>query len=623
MSGIAGIICFDGAPVEVGLVEKMTAAMPYRGPDGIHHWVKGSVAMGQCMLHTTPESLEEKQPLTNEDESLLLVMDGRVDNWEELRKELLRCGVVLRNRSDAELVLRSYETWGEDCLTHIDGDFALVIWNAQLQVAFCARDRLGNKPFYYHWDKNVLVFSSELRTILALPWVRQDLNQGMLAEFLTCEWYSNDETFWNGIMRLMAAHRMEVRLNGLMMQQYWSPDFMNTLPYTKDEDFVEHYRELFTDTVRRMSRSHKTLACEVSGGLDSSAVFCMAEHLRKSGKLAAPGLEGYTLAFSDGNAVNDLEYARAVGKYLNHRIHEVPPSSFPITWFKQKASKDRNFPGYPNAAMSIGIQEKVSLHGSVLLSGLGGDEWLQGSRAYYAEELALGHWDRFYDCFKADVDVFGLGQAIKWVARFGLFPLLPEQIQNVIRYSMKKMRGNYRQDRYWLSPQICELIEERRKLLCAQEWYKVAALGQRQLVDTLYSAFDNHAMDMFEHLSANSGVEMRHPFRSHKLIQYAFSVPERLRLRGDTGKYVHVQALRKLMPQVILERKSKAEFSSTFSQYLDQMEEFFIKELPNRRKDWVTSDGMRQVFRATNNNQRAGWQYWVLWGIFGCDSISR
>ena len=92
MSGIAGIIRFDGAPVEPGLVEKMTSAMSHRGPDGIHHWVRGSVALGQCMLRTTPESLEETQPLTNEDESLVLVMDGRVDNWEELRKELLGRG---------------------------------------------------------------------------------------------------------------------------------------------------------------------------------------------------------------------------------------------------------------------------------------------------------------------------------------------------------------------------------------------------------------------------------------------------------------------------------------------------------------------------------------------------
>ncbi len=105
MSGIAGIIHFDGKPVEPGLIEKMTRAMAHRGPDGINHWVKGSVALGQCMLRTTPESLEEHQPLTNEDESLVLVMDGRVDNWEELRKELLgaRCGAAyaLGCRTDA------------------------------------------------------------------------------------------------------------------------------------------------------------------------------------------------------------------------------------------------------------------------------------------------------------------------------------------------------------------------------------------------------------------------------------------------------------------------------------------------------------------------------------------
>ena len=166
MSGIAGIIHFDGRPVEPGQVEAMTAAMHYRGPDGIHHWRRGNVALGQCMLRTTPESLEETQPLTNEDESLVLVMDGRVDNWEELRRELLGKGAVLRTRADAELVLRAYEVWGRDCLPHIDGDFALVIWDARRQEAFCARDRMGNKPFTYHWTGKTLYFASEQHAIL-------------------------------------------------------------------------------------------------------------------------------------------------------------------------------------------------------------------------------------------------------------------------------------------------------------------------------------------------------------------------------------------------------------------------------------------------------------------------
>jgi asparagine synthase (glutamine-hydrolysing) len=174
MSGIAGIIRFDGRPVEQGLITKMTAAMPYRGPDGINHWVRASVALGQYMLRTTPESLEETQPLTNEDESLVLVMDGWLSNWKELRAELLAKGVRLRNRADAELVLRAYEVWGAKCLAHIDGDFALVIWDARSREAFCARDRMGNKPFAYHWDGKMLMFASELHAILAMPGVPQN-----------------------------------------------------------------------------------------------------------------------------------------------------------------------------------------------------------------------------------------------------------------------------------------------------------------------------------------------------------------------------------------------------------------------------------------------------------------
>ncbi len=147
MSGIAGIIHFDGKPVEPGLIEKMTSAMAHRGPDGINHWVKGSVALGQCMLRTTPESLEEHQPLTNEDESLVLVMDGRVDNWEELRRELLGRGAVLRNRSDAELVLRAYEVWGEECPDRIIGEFVFFIWDARQRRLFGAQGCRGNTTF--------------------------------------------------------------------------------------------------------------------------------------------------------------------------------------------------------------------------------------------------------------------------------------------------------------------------------------------------------------------------------------------------------------------------------------------------------------------------------------------
>ena len=139
----------DPAP-EPGTVERMTAAMDYRGPDGIAHWQRGSVALGHCMLRTTTESLEEVQPLANEDESLILVIDGWLSNWEELRADLLSRGAKLRTRSDAELVLRAYEAWGDDCPKHIDSECAFVFWDARRQMAWSARDHAGLRPLLYH-----------------------------------------------------------------------------------------------------------------------------------------------------------------------------------------------------------------------------------------------------------------------------------------------------------------------------------------------------------------------------------------------------------------------------------------------------------------------------------------
>jgi len=621
MSGIAGIIHFDGAPVEPGQVEKMISAMAYRGPDGINHWTKGSVALGQCLLRTTPESLEETQPLTNEDESLVLVLDGRVDNWEELRSELLGSGAALRNRSDAELVLRAYQTWGPDCLHHIEGDFALVIWDARRQAAFCARDRMGNKPFHYHWSGRSLVFASELHPILALPWVAQAPNEGMLAEFLAAEWYSRDETLWSGILRLVAAHRMEVGRRGPQPEQYWKPDLWVALPCKTDQDYVEHYRELLFDSVRRLSRSHRPVAIEVSGGLDSSAVLCVAEYLRRTDRLPAPGIDGYTLGFGDDGAADDLAYARAAGDYLGVPIHEVSPSRPPLSWYAERARAYQEFPGFPNASACLDLRQQAAARGScVTLTGEGGDEWLDGSRTYYAEELARLQWAALYDCFRRDASVFGAWQAMRWLIRHGCVPLLPSRFQNGLRRLVRATRGRSTRDAcYWLSPRLLEAVSSRRGKSLPQHGQSVRRPGQRQLLDLLHDAFSAQIVESAEREGALSGVEVRDPLRNPSLVQFAFSTPERLRLRGDWTKAVHRQALQGIMPRAILERKSKAEFSITFRAHLDRMQEALTRRIPRERADWVDPDGMAQLFRVYQGSSRPGWPMWVLWGLYACD----
>ncbi|MES2603656.1 MAG: asparagine synthetase B, partial [Pseudomonadota bacterium] len=274
MSAIAGIVDFSRQAVEPQQLHAMTAALAHRGPDGINHFLDGSVALAQCMLHTTPESLTEVQPLISVRSGCVLVMDGRFDNWEELRQEL-----QAPQANDVDLAMLAYERWGADFPGRLDGDFALALWDPQQQTLHCSRDIFGRRPFYYHWDGQRFAFASELKPLLSLPWITKQLNEGMVAEYLGYEWYSRVETFWQGVLRIEPAHRLAVDAAGPHIAQHWQPDLFSPLRYATDEEYIAHYRNLYEDCVRRISRSHLPVAYEVSGGLDSSATYAMAVHL--------------------------------------------------------------------------------------------------------------------------------------------------------------------------------------------------------------------------------------------------------------------------------------------------------------------------------------------------------
>ena len=621
MSGICGFICLDGAPAPPALIEKMTSAMDYRGPDGIRHWVRGSAALGQCMLRTTPESFEEQQPLTNEDESLALVMDGRVDNWEELRRELLARGARLRNRSDAELVLKSYELWGRECVDHIDGDFALVIWDAQRREAFCARDRIGNKTFHYHWDGKTFAFASEPHAILTLPWVHEVLNQGMLAEFLGNEWYTRDETFWQGVSRLVAAHRMIVDGRGPRIESYWEPDLEATVPCASDEEYVEYYRALVTDSVRRMSRSAQPLACEVSGGLDSSAIFALAEHLRRRKALLAPAVEGYTLAFRDDSDANEVEYARAVGAHLGLQIHEVAPSTRPLSWYRERAARVRAFPAYPNGVMGLGIRTEAAARGSrVLLVGIGGDEWLCGSRSYYAD-LRAKQWRAMAACLWADLREVGPATSLWWAFRYGLVPRLPPGTRQRLRDIRAGIQRRERDWLAWLSPAVQQRLQERRDRYGPASARKTRRVGQRGLLAMLTGAYPQHARELEEGLAADVAIELRRPLFSPRMVQFAFSTPEYIRLRGRTDKYLHRKAMTGFLPEPVLQRQTKADFMITFRWQLAAMGEYFCGELARSGRTWFDAAGLASLYRLAGDPMQFGEPEWRLWTLFGCDAL--
>ena len=580
------------------------------------------MALGQCLLRTTRESFEENQPVLNEAGSAVLVFDGRLDNWESLRLELLELGARLRNRSDSELVMQAFGIWGKDCVDHIEGDFAFVLWDSSLQEAFCARDRMGNKPLHYYWNGTEFFFASEVTALLASGIIPKVANDGMLADHLSLYWCTRDETLWKDISRLVAAHTIKISKEGLKLREYWKPDLSKQLEFADDEDYIRRYLELLREAVRRCSRSHLPTCFEVSGGLDSSALFALAEGLGRAGELPAPDIEGYTLAFSDDADADERSYASAVGEHLGRPVHEVQPTAPSLDWLRQWAARYGELPPYPNSSMAIGIRERVASQCRALVVGVGGDEWLVASRRYYAEEIRSRRWRRLSACFKADAAEFGASQATRWLLRFGIGPLLPARVRKVLNHFVLKPHAWRTAGQAWLTPSLRRLASSRMASLDARLDDPVRQVGQRGRQAMLLSPANIEAKESEERLAANWGVELRWPFYNLQLAEFMFATPERIRLRGSSDKYVHRQALVQALPKAVLERRTKADFMVTYRRYLGQMQSEFLNELPRRRKAWVDPETAEGMYRATQAGPtRDGGFEWQLWGLFCCDAV--
>jgi len=574
MSGIAGIVRFDGGHVDKHTVAQMTSAMAYRGPDGISHWSSGQAALGQCMLHTTSESLEEIQPLVNEDESLILVMDGRVDNWEELRGLLRAEGAHLRTRSDPELVLRAYERWGEDCLEHIDGDFAIAIWDTRRRRLFCVRDRSGIKPFVYHWDGRSLVFGSDIHSVLAGPGVPRDMNQGVLAEYLAADCVSRDETLWQGVTRLVAGHSMTVDESGPRIEKYWHPEELPLIQYKTDEEYEEHYREVLFEAVRRHARSHRTVGFEVSGGLDSSSLFAVGHNLHHEGRLAAPNISGFTLQFAKGTDAYELDFAHAVGAHLGREIQEIPPTQWSPDYLRQQSVRFATPANLPNGTMHLGMMETLHCGGGrVLLNGGGGDQWLAFGDSDLAECLQYWDWKTLFRTLKNDRTDQGTIEATYRLVRHGLYPLLPLPLRKIVRLAVLRGIHGEKQGDTWLSLDLKRRFQEQkqRAAVKAPKQRSNLRIGLKERLMSLNGAFPAIALEMMERLASEAGIEYRSPFRSKTFVEFALGLPLTQLRRSECDRFIHRKAMVGLLPDVVRQRNNKAEFSVVSAPTVDAL----------------------------------------------------
>jgi asparagine synthase (glutamine-hydrolysing) len=247
MSGIVGVVQFDGSLVAAGLLRKLTDLLTFRGPDRQHIWIKDNVGFGHTLFKTTDESALDCQPLTL-DENAWIVADARVDAREALMAELKaggETGLLQSSCADAELILRAYRCWGTACVEHLLGDFAFGIWDDARQQLFCARDHMGVKPFYYARIGSCVIFSNTLDCIRRHPDVSDRLNDLAIADFLLFG-VNQDQatTSFAEIQRLPPAHRLICSSNGLQSSRYWSMPIDEPLFYRRPDEYIDQFHDL-------------------------------------------------------------------------------------------------------------------------------------------------------------------------------------------------------------------------------------------------------------------------------------------------------------------------------------------------------------------------------------------
>ena len=622
MSGIAGIYNKNGQDVNPDLLARMTNAIAHRGPDGTGKWIGGPVGFGHQMLATTPESLHEKQPLCDDTGNLCLTFDGRIDNREEIRASLKANGIRLRTDTDAEMALAAYACWGTSCPNRILGDFAFAIWDSRKQQLFCARDILGMRPFYYYTDSRTFLFASELQQLLKIPSVPREPNEGMIAEYLVSAVSNKKETLYKGIFRLPPAHFLIITAHRVHMERYWDIDPSKEIRYRSDEAYADSFLEIFKEAVRCRMRTHRRVGAQLSGGLDSSSIACMVQSLIQNGDISKNGFETFSMVFP-GWRCDESVYINAVNQKWKIKSNALNPRPPERPWYEAQVARYQDIPDYPNGSISDAMEEQARETGfKVLLTGLGGDEWFTGSCYHYADFLKQF---KFLSLVREARHEFGRDALMPLPAnplfKWAIKPLVPVNIKQKI----KRLLNVPQNGPAWLDPAFVRSVNLNERINSEIDWHRFASFSQADQYTASTRGFQTHGIEMEERSAASFGLELRHPFHDRRLLEYGMALPEEQRSQANQRKLILRRAMQEYLPEIVLHRHTKAEYSEVFVKALKvQGGERMFDSLSIADAGWVDEKEIKSMYKkldqpGTKNHEELSKNVWPLWHVFGIE----
>src|SRR5512146_6374 len=615
MSGIAAVYHLDGRSADRRLIGAMLNAAAYRGPDGLNSWSDGPVALGHAMLRTTPEAIGESQPLVDEQAGLALAMDGRVDNRDELKELLERQGLRLTGGTDAEIVLRAYQCWGEEAPAKILGDFAFALWDRGKRQLFCARDFASVQPFFYYFDHRRFICASEPQQILVDPSVPREPNEQAIGVYLAGVLMDPATTVYRDIHKLEGGCSLTVRPGKIDRRRYFDIDPAKKIRYRTDAEYAEHFESLFMEAVRCRMRNVDGVAAELSGGLDSSLVVGTVQRLMRQGAAPAVRFDTFSLRFDHPHA-DERSFIGDVTAMWGLETNWSAPFYATFSDYLAEIKRYRYLSCRPNFVMDALMHRAIRERGyRVLLTGQGGDQWFAGSPDCFADLLCEFRLGELFRLLRGEAAyptrVLGGQGPLALLVRRTLWPLVPPRP----KYSINLLRG-VRLIPAYVNREFARRFDLERVRNTPTRQQRGLGFSQRTMFQVLNLGLSIHFAELTERESARVGLEGRHPFYDRRIIEFAFAIPEDQRCRPRTTKYIMREAGRGLLPESVRERRGKAEFSHMLVHGLKDVTaalggEVAFGSFNVVQRGWVDPEQLRKVYRERIDDPRAN--LWPLW----------
>ncbi|RYZ27782.1 MAG: asparagine synthase (glutamine-hydrolyzing) [Chitinophagaceae bacterium] len=613
MCGIAGIISRKNSADSFASLQKATHSLSHRGPEEAF-WQNedGTVAFGHRRLCIIDLSSSAAQPMLYAGR-FTIVYNGEIYNYLELKKKLETKGHSFRSESDTEVILAAYAEWGADCLQRFDGAFAFAIWDQKEQKLFAARDRFSEKPFFFFYDEEKLVFASEIKAFWHMG-IEKEVNHRLLYNFITIGYTSNPsdnfETFYNNIHKLPAAHSLiySFHTNELTTQQYWHA-YIDVNHSISENEAIEKFSTLFSDSIRKRLRSDVAIGTSLSGGLDSSSIvaFCNKENADRYTHKC------FTASFA-GFEKDETTYASIVAKQFGLQNYTTTINEGEVVSLMEKVAAQQD---EPFASASVLAQYKVfelvKQQGvTVLLDGQGADEILGGYHKYYK-----WYWQELYRAKKLSKSgelnaARELGIHQSFGAKNKAAALLPEFAAAILQSQKSKKAFQHPDlDRSFA-------FSNKRNLYYATP-------TQHNLNGVLYyNTFVNGLEELLRLADRNSmahSVEVRLPFLQHELVEFLFTLPPHFKIHQGWTKWLLRKTVDQKLPKEIVWRKDKVGYEPPQKEWmkLKPVQERIMGAKERLVQEKILAPGVLSksiVAKSAHEEASFDWRYWSAAQLF-------